>query len=97
MSDQWQAEPKVLHYDLDHDTVWTNVRPPQAPERTPQQQHTDHGLTQAEDDARKGLEFVESAVAWLASVNGGHVKNREAPHYVLKLVEEIAEVRRVRQ
>jgi hypothetical protein len=63
-------------------------------ERSQAQKHTDHALDEAAKAASDALALVQSAVEWLGTV--GQVKNRDAAHYVNKLVEEIAETRRVR-
>jgi hypothetical protein len=74
----------------------TSTEPP-PPERSAPQAHTDHALNEAAKAVNEALEQVVAAVEWLASVSGGQVKNREAPHYVNLLREEIAEAKRVRQ
>jgi hypothetical protein len=64
-------------------------------ERTAPQKHTDHALDEAAAAVNEALKHVVAAVEWLSTLT--QVKNREAPHYVNLLREEIAEVRRVRQ
>lgn len=64
-------------------------------DRSPQQKAQDDILDSAAIAAAQALASIEEAVAWLGIVVP--VKNANAAHHVQKLVEEIAEVRRIRQ
>ena len=64
-------------------------------ERTPQQKAQDDILDRASEAAAAALASVKEAIDWLAVVTP--VKNAGAANHVQKLVEEIAEVRRIRQ
>ena len=63
--------------------------------RTEAQRAQDEILDKATENAEKALEHANEALDWLAVIT--QPKTRNVSVYVNQLVEEIAEVRRVRQ
>lgn len=64
--------------------------------RSAAQKHADSALDSAEAAATEAMEKAQEALDWLKVVEN-KPKNIHVPTYINKLVEEIAEVRRIRQ
>ena len=64
-------------------------------QRSEAQKHMDTAIDHAEELATQALDNVTEALEWLSVVCPP--KNATAPVYIRQLVEEIAELRRVRQ
>ena len=87
MSD-WKDQVRV-RYDKPSDVTYL-----QHAERSEAQKAQDEILDKATEHAEAALEHVNTALDWLSVVTPP--KHRTVPVYVQQLVEEIAELRRVR-
>lgn len=90
MSENWQNEVRV-HYDRPGEVSYLEDQR----QRSEAQRAQDEILDKATEHAESALEHVLKALDWLSVVSTP--RHRNVPVYVQQLVEEIAEVRRVKR